>query len=165
MYGQKIISGENTDKGLLFRPQKEMTRAEFAVMCCNYLNLDLTEFDEKNMPFSDAELIPSWAKKQVKALYYKEVLKGRADGENILADPMSTITRAEAATILSRLMPEKMKKADISFTDEADIPDWSVDAIKTLVSAGAIKGYTDGTFKPLGKLTKAEAAKLFYSIM
>ena len=165
MYRQKIISGENTDKGLLFRPQKEMTRAEFAVMCCNYLKIDLAEYDEKDMPFADAEMIPDWAKNQIKALYFKDVLKGRADGEKILADPLSTITRAEAATILSRLMPDGMKKTEISFADEKEIPDWSLDAIKTLVSAGAIKGYNDGSLKPLGKLTKAEAAKLFYSIL
>lgn len=165
MYEQKIISGENTDQGVLFRPQKEMTRAEFAVMCSNYLSIDLTEYQEKNMPFTDEENIPEWAKNQLKALYYKGIFKGRADGENIMADPNSTITRAEAATIISRLLPDGMKKSRLAATDKADIPSWALDAMETLFASGSMQGYTDGTVKPLGKLTKAEAAKLFYSIM
>ncbi len=165
MYEKNIISGENTDKGLWFRPQKEMTRAEFAVMCSNYLDIDLTEFAGKKMPFDDSESIPKWAESQLKALYYMDILKGRADGESILADPNSTITRAEAATLISRLMPEGMRKTEITATDKSDIPSWALDAMESLVATGVMNGYTDGTIKPMGKLTKAEAAKLFYSIM
>lgn len=165
MQGKKIISGENTEIGLLFRPQKEMTRAEFAVMCSNYLKLDLAEYEEKDMPFSDVESIPEWAEMQMKALYYEGILKGRADGDNIIADSQSTITRAEAATLISRLLPDGMKKSDISFSDSNEIPEWAIEATCTLVSAGVMNGYADGTIKPLGKLTKAEATKLFYSIM
>ena len=165
MFKEKIISGENTDKGLLFRPQKEMTRAEFAVMCSNYLDIDFAQYEEKQMPFADAEIIPDWAKNQVKALYYEGILKGRADGEKIMADPMSTLTRSEAATIISRLMSEGLNRSEITALDKSDIPDWALEPMEILSCAGVMNGYTDGTIKPLGKLTKAEAAKLFYSIM
>ena len=165
MYEKNIISGEDTDTGLLFRPQKEMTRAEFAVMCSNYLGIDLNKYEDKDMPFSDAENIPTWAVAQLKALYYMDILKGRVDGKNIVADPSSTITRAEAATLISRFMPDGMRKTDVVATDKTDIPSWATQAIETLVATGAMQGYTDGSIKPMGKLTKAEAAKLFYSIM
>lgn len=164
MYNQKIISGESTDRGLLFRPQKQMTRAEFAVMCANYLKIDFDVYEDKIMPFADEDIIPTWAKKQLKALYYEGVFKGRADGEKAMADPNSTITRAEAATLISRLLPEGIKKAEITATDKTDIPTWAVDSMGKLVGIGAMNGYTDGKILPMGKLTKAEATKLFYSI-
>ena len=165
MHKKKIISGENTEEGLLFRPQKEMTRAEFAVMCSNYLDIDFTEYQDKEMPFADAENIPVWAASQLKALYYIDILKGRADGENLLADPNSTITRAEAATLISRLLPEGLRHTEMTLTDKTDVPSWALEAMETLCSIGVMNGYTDGRIKPMGKLTKAEAAKLFYSIM
>ena len=54
---------------------------------------------------------------------------------------------------------------NLSFTDKEDIPSWAEDGIKTLVSLGAMNGYSDGSILPLGLLTKAEAAKLLYSIL
>lgn len=37
---------------------------------------------------------------------------------------------------------------------------WSVDAVDYLVGKGAISGYADGTFKPDGQITRAEAATM-----
>ncbi|MBR5586937.1 MAG: phosphodiester glycosidase family protein [Clostridia bacterium] len=165
MYSKGIISGEHTGSGLIFRPQKEMTRAEFAVMCCNYLGIDFAGYEKETMPFKDKELIPQWAEKQLKALYYQGIFMGRAQDNGVVADPMGTITRAEAATIISRIIPSGLLKAEIKAVDADEIPSWAVDAMETLVGIGAISGYEDGSIRPLGKLTKAEAAKLFYSII
>ncbi|MFA7636685.1 MAG: phosphodiester glycosidase family protein, partial [Monoglobales bacterium] len=130
MYEKKIISGENTDEGLLFRPQKQMTRAEFAVICSNYLGVDLSEYSDREMPFTDD--VPMWAQKQLKALYYMGIFKGRLTDDGVMADPNSSITRAEAATIISRLMPDGLKKSAITAQDKADIPGWAVEAMERL---------------------------------
>ncbi len=166
MQKQGLINGENTEVGLIFRPQKEMSRAEFAVMCGNYLKIDEEKYIEKELPFADAESVPNWAKAKMIALYEMGIFKGRATDEGeVFADPMTTITRAEAATIISRILPDGLGKAEISSLDKDDIPDWAKDGMETLFETGAIRGYEDGSIRPLGKLTKAEAAKIFYSII
>ncbi len=165
MYSQKIISGDPTDGTLKFNPQKPMTRSEFAVMTANYIGIDPEEFKSVNLPYTDLDTIPKWALDSFKALYAKGILKGRfvTDTESY-ADPLATITRAEAATIVARTLSTGFFKATIDAPDSDDIPQWASDGISTLISIGAMKGYEDKTLKPNNTLTKAEAAKILYSI-
>ncbi len=166
MYSKKIINGESTDGVLKFNPQKPMTRSEFAVMMTNYLGLNLDEYKDVSLPYSDIESIPAWALGSFKALYKKGILKGRYVSETeSCADPLSTISRMEAATIVARVIPDGILKADITAPDKKDVPAWAEDGIKTLISINTIKGYEDGSLKPLNTLTKAEAAKILYSVM
>lgn len=166
MYAAKVINGDTTDGTLRFNPQKPMTRSEFSVMICNYLGLALDKYADVTLPYSDLDTIPQWALGSFKALYKEEIVKGRyvSDTESC-ADPLATISRAEAATIVSRILPAGVFKASLNASDIADVPVWAADGISTLISLGAIKGYEDGTLKPLNALTKAEAAKILYSVM
>ncbi len=166
MYNQKIINGDATSGTLLFNPQKPMTRSEFAVMITNYLRLNAEDYADVVLPYSDLEQIPFWALDSFKALYKEGIVKGRyvTDTESC-ADPLATITRAEAATIVARTQPDSLFKTTITAPDKAEIPDWANNGITTLISLGAMKGYEDGTLKPLNTLTKAEAAKILYSVM
>ena len=135
-------------------------------MICNYLDLDLEKFEDVSLPFEDADEIPTWAIPHTKALLKLEIAKGKTTEENtLICQPNSPITRAEAATIISRTIDKKIFINDLSSTDKEDIPFWAEDGIKTLVSLGAMNGYSDGSILPLGLLTKAEAAKLLYSIL
>ncbi len=166
MYSQKIINGDATSGKLLFNPQKPMTRSEFAVMVTNYLRLNPEDYKNIKLPYSDVEEIPFWALNSFKALYKEGILKGRyvSDTESC-ADPLSTITRCEAATVVARIQPEGLFKLTINAPDKSDIPVWAEDGVTTLITLGAMKGYEDGSLKPLNTLTKAEAAKILYSIM
>ena len=166
MYEMGIINGEKTKDGLLFRPQKQMNRSEFAVMICNYLKLDASEYEKIELPFEDVEEIPIWALNATKALYSLEISKGKTteDGK-LIAHPLSPVTRAEAATIITRTFNRKFYLVEKTFTDSADIAPWAKEGINTLVTLSAMNGYTDGSLLPLGFLTKAEAAKLLYSII
>ena len=53
--------------------------------------------------------------------------------------------------------------AGAAFTDQADIE--STDAVDTLVALGVIQGYTDGSFRPETTVTRAEMAKMIYTIL
>ena len=53
--------------------------------------------------------------------------------------------------------------AGAAFTDQADIE--SADAVDTLVALGVIQGYTDGSFRPETTVTRAEMAKMIYTIL
>jgi hypothetical protein len=143
-----------------------MTRSEFAVMITNYLGLDREEYKNVELPYSDVETIPFWAMDSFKVLYKEGIVKGRyvSDTESC-ADPLSTISRAEAATIVARIMPQGIFKETLDAPDINEVPHWAKEGIDTLISLGAMKGYEDKSLKPLNTLTKAEAAKILYSVM
>ena len=54
--------------------------------------------------------------------------------------------------------------AGAAFTDAADINPDNADAVELLTTLGIIKGYEDGSFDPEGVVTRAEMAKMIYSI-
>ncbi|MDI3535277.1 MAG: hypothetical protein PWQ82_1642 [Thermosediminibacterales bacterium] len=59
---------------------------------------------------------------------------------------------------------ERLRKMNIKFVD---LPEshWAYQSVKSLVKAGVISGYPDGSFKPEKKVTRAEFAKLLiYSL-
>mgnify|MGYP004548654241 FL=1 len=77
--------------------------------------------------------------------------------------PQANITRAEVAAIVYRLMtPEsraKFSSADCMFSDvQAGM--WFNESVCTLVKAGIISGYPDGTFKPNQSITRAEFSSM-----
>ena len=52
--------------------------------------------------------------------------------------------------------------AGAAFTDSADIK--ATEAVDTLSALGVIDGYTDGSFKPNGTVTRAEMAKMIFVV-
>ena len=52
--------------------------------------------------------------------------------------------------------------AGAAFTDEADIE--ATEAVNMLTALGVIDGYTDGTFRPDGTVTRAEMAKMIFVV-
>jgi len=77
--------------------------------------------------------------------------------------PYGTITRGEVATIFFRLLTDKARDKYWSQTNGySDCgPDlWCNNAISTLTNMGIIDGFQDGTFRPYGKITRAQFAKM-----
>lgn len=85
-------------------------------------------------------------------------IQGYADGT---VRPMGDITREEVAMIFYRLLDEPTRAR--YETDQHSYPDvaagrWSNTAIATLTNADILRGYEDGTFRPEGRITRAEFA-------
>ncbi len=77
--------------------------------------------------------------------------------------PEANITREEVATIFFRLLKDDVR-AEL-LTTENDFTDveegrWSNEAISTIANGGYINGYPNGTFRPEGKITRAELAAI-----
>jgi len=93
-------------------------------------------------------------------------VKGYADGS---FGPEKSITRAETAQMLYNLLSaETVEKygsnnAAAKFSD-VNASAWYNVAVSTLVSTGAINGYSDNTFKPDKQITRAEFVKMVMSI-
>lgn len=81
--------------------------------------------------------------------------------------PNGTLTRAEAAKLLYELMTAQAhKQYDRSDNGFSDVPagKWYVVAVSTLANAGAIKGYSNGTFQPGKPITRAEFVTILIGI-
>ncbi len=87
-----------------FRPDAEITRAEMAVMIIKALALELG--DNTVTSFVDDAEIPGWAKGQVAVLKNLGLISGK--GNNEFA-PNDKATRAEAVTILLKMITQKSK--------------------------------------------------------
>ena len=119
-----------------------------------------------DLPFADAGDIPSWALPQIKAVYSLGLLQGTetAAGE-LLCNPLATISRAEAITLLGRTQARGYAEDDLSaFTDADQVPQWAAFYIRTLVAQGVVNG-TNDQIRPSGLLTRGEVAKLLYAML
>ena len=159
-----ILKGMEENGGLYFHPDNNMTRAQFASMICNYLGLDLSKYEKMNISFADYSDIQPWAHGCVKAVYSEGLMTGRGgDSGTVMFAPEASITRAEAMTIIARML-DISGGAQVSFADGADIPTWAADGINALVSSGIVNGYEDGTIRPNNNVTRAEAAAMMLNV-
>lgn len=160
-----IIDGEIVDGKKAFRPNKAMSRAEFAAMITRYMGVNAKDYKNTELPYADVDEIPAWAVNNFKAMHSLGIIQGKyLDDKTVVADPMGQLTRAEAVTIISRTLAGGFKTANIGFSDSNDIPQWARLGFNKLISLGAIGGYEDGSLLPLRFLSKAEAVKILYSV-
>jgi len=53
----------------------------------------------------------------------------------------------------------------LAFKDADAVSDYATEAVGILLNAKIINGFTDGTFKPNNSITRAETAKIVYSVI
>ena len=165
LYQQGITTGVSTGGTPYFQPDVNMTRAEFATMVARWMGLDLTQYESVQLPFADAAGIPAWALSAVKAMYQKGLVAGSQDGNVLNFHAANGITRAEAMTILGRTQARGYREDDLSgFTDKAQVPAWSEVYVRSLVGQGVVNGYEDGTLKPNASVSRAQVAKMLYTL-
>lgn len=133
-----------------FRPDSQITRAEFMTMVNNAF-----EYDEKaEIDFSDVDS-DDW--------YYPEVQKAVQAGyllgyEDNTARPGNKISRQEAALIIARIKDLSDYAAGTGiFRDVNEIASWAKGGVGAAASAKLMIGYEDSTFRPLRYISRAEA--------
>jgi len=164
IFEQNIVSGYESTNGFEFLPNKQITREEFAVMMCKFLNSNISTDLQNEMTFDDKDKISSWATPYVSILVNKEIMLGKDTGQTVIFAPQDNLTRAEAITILSRILSLE-SNSQLEFTDINEIPSWANEAISKMVSNGLISGYEDNTIKPNKQVTRAEAVTMIYNIL
>lgn len=77
--------------------------------------------------------------------------------------PNGSISRAEVATVLFRLLKDDVRMQNLTkdnaYSDVSDTA-WYAAAVSTLWKMGVISGYPDGTFRPNAPITRAEFAAM-----
>ena len=143
-----------------YGPDDKVTRWEFM----RYINRAFGFTEKADISFSDvnsSDVFYETVQIAVKQGYINGV------GNNRMA-PEGTLTREQAATILGRLhkyTPTANLSALDMFSDRAKLSDYSKSYVAEAVKQGYINGYTNGTFKPQGTLSRGEIAKMLYGYM
>ena len=103
---------------------------------------------------------PSVEKPSHETAIHKLYINGYEDSS---FKPEGNMTRAEAAAMLARLQGlDLSNSARPGFIDVRS--GWYNSVINAVVNAGYMKGYPDGTFRPNGKITRAEFAQMIKAI-
>lgn len=160
-----IVNGIELDGKMYFRPDNNMSRAEFAQIVAKANGFTLEYYSDEKVPFTDMAQIPQWAHNAVRAMYSEGIMSGRSDdnGATYRFDANAEITRAEAMTVLGRMLDNEAKRLD--FADKADIPQWAQESMGKLYAIGAIQGYSDNTIKPNNNVKRAEAVTMLEKLM
>ena len=160
-----VVNGSYENSEVVYRPNGNVTRAEFAVMATNYLGINTQDYEDVSLSeFADEKDIPDWAKGYIKAAYSNSLLSGKLNDDKLYISPSENITREEAFTIISRMLPQKLRIADVNYSDKAQISDWAKKPFKILATSGLINGYEDNTIRPKNMVTRAEAVTMLYNI-
>ncbi|EOQ36193.1 S-layer homology domain-containing protein [Butyricicoccus pullicaecorum] len=114
---------------------------------------DTEEFTDEEVPLAETP----WLNTED---HYAYIIGYSEDGT---VRPNANITRAEVATIFFRLLTDEARdqfwSTSNNFTDVASDA-WYNNAVSTMVNAGIIQGYEDGTFRPNNNITRAEFAAI-----
>ena len=162
LYNANITTGYNDGT---FRPNQNISRAQFAVMLYRYLKLDESKYADAALPFADLDNIPEYAIPAVKALYTEGVISGAEKNGRLYFNPNNALTRAQAAAMIGRTQAKGYALANLTFTDSGKIPGYADYYIRTMAAQGVINGYSDGSFKPHSNITRGQMAKILYNLM
>ena len=116
---------------------------------------NLTQYDNKKF----RDVIGHWAEKEIMFLAEKGWISGYLDGT---FKPNKTITRAQAAKIISNFLELTPTNEKISFSD-VNQNHWALDVINLVAQHKIMNGIGDGRFSPDAIVTRAQMAQIFYN--
>ena len=177
MFGLEVFKGD----GLNFNPDQYMSRAEFAtamvqiakevpvdpalVKSTNLTTRRTTSKQVITSPFNDVS-INNLNFSQIKSAYERNLLSGK--GSNLFG-PNDNITKADAIVAFIRALGfESLAPAPIAVTGFRDndlIPSYARNAAYVAKKIGILQSDSKGNMNPTKKLTKAEGAALFKSLI
>lgn len=140
-------------------PQSSITRAEVATIFFRLLTEETrTANATKTNKYADVSS-DKWYNQAVSTLSAMGIIKGDSRGN---FNPNAPITRAEFAAIAARFD----KTEDVAAASFGDVAmHWAKPEISVAANNGWINGYTDGTFHPDSKITRAEAMAMINRVL
>lgn len=159
-WGEKSIR-EAVETGLVdgypdgaFRPDQQVTRAEFATM----LHRMFAWPNGPDAGFNDQSEILPWAREAVSAAVKAGVVSGYPDGT---FRPAADVNRVEAVVMIAKAAGLQADKNVLApFADDAAIASWAKPYIDAAHEAGLVEGQSGNRFNPQAAMTRAEAVVL-----
>ncbi len=141
-----------------FKPDKTVSRAEFVTMINDAfkINIDTDAISFKDVPFGQ------WYSNAVATA----VTATYASGSGDTFRPNSSVTRQEAAVMLSNILPNYKGGGDLkTYRDYRLIATWATAALEKMTGRQYFGAYDDGRLHPTDPLTRAQAAKILCEIL
>ena len=156
-----------TEKGVisgypdgLVHPDEIITRGEFAALVARTMELPEPEESEITIHFTDTA--GHWSEPHIEALIIAGIIQKDDFGTKFLPD--QPITRMEMIRMLVRAIGKGDHDASCpcvtGFSDDSTLSEADKSSICTGKEYGIVDGYPDGTVKPDGKATRAEAFEM-----
>ncbi|CAH0118390.1 hypothetical protein PAE9249_00877 [Paenibacillus sp. CECT 9249] len=143
-----------------FRPNAEVTRAEFAAMLARAMKW---EGDGASLSFADRDAIPAWAGTSVAGAVKAGMIQGYDDNTFRSA---RNVTRAEIAAMIVRALGLKVNPdAELTFADTDRVPAWAVPYVAAAAEAGLMQGRGNNQFAPGDNAARAEAVTLILAML
>ncbi|WP_438351372.1 S-layer homology domain-containing protein [Paenibacillus sp. FA6] len=150
---------EFASKGLIngyedgsFKPNRSISRVEFITIINKLFGFIETEKVTYRDVGSD-----QWFASEIGKAKKVGYISGYSDET---FRPNNPISREEAAVIIKRILALEDPSVSVLFSDVQNESLWSLGAIQLVSEAGIMTGYSDGTFRPLEPLTRAESVAL-----
>lgn len=150
----------------LFKPSKNISRAEFATMLVKGFDRDMYSCAPEKL-FSD---VPTnhWANSAITAAVHQDLLKGYPNGTFM---PNHNVTRVEALCALSKGIKcspvDKCRAQEIlsQYTDGNTVPEWAQIPIATALDKGALNNSPNPkTIAPFKDASRADIAAMLQNI-
>lgn len=159
LYEAGVINGKDER---IFAPNDNVTRAEAVKMIMSLAGE--TDTVENGVEFSDVSA-NSWEHEYVMKASALGIVNGYDDGSFGKGD---FVTRQDLCVMIYRLLLKngvKLENEAELFSDSAEIADYAESAVKSMAGEGIVSGNGDGKFLPKSFATRAETAKIIYSVM
>ena len=165
------ITNIEVEEGDLIEPHLYVPRRRgYIFRGWSYDQKHLDEVKPGDRIYSDTTLYAIWKRAEEERVEEPEEIKGDDHKAYIFGYPNGTvrpngsITRAEAAAMLARLLNIEAigSAAKPQFTDTDS--SWYNKAINAVVFRGIMKGYPDGRFRPNAPITRAEFTQMISTI-
>ena len=160
-----IMVGATVGGKTVFGPDYRVSRAEFLAMAMDACKIE-TDKTLTRTDFADNSDIPEHLMPYVATAKKLGYISGvEKDGKTFFY-PNETVTRAEAAVIINKMLDLPTSSTAVSvFADSADIPAWAAGALCSLKDEGLMIGTGDGRISPVSPLTRAQAAVLICGLL
>lgn len=155
-----IYVGASMDGAYYFQPDLPVTRSEFLALAMSTVGLDALE-GITTTGFFDDEAIATWAKPYVSSALKSGAVQGTvAENGQIIFQGDNTITAAEAAVLLDRLLSVTDVPVETWTGSTAAVPTWASQAAVNLETVGVLQADSTGVLTLNDTLTRADAVQM-----
>lgn len=162
LYNENIFSGIKIGNNYYFMPDEYITRGEFLLYLNAVLKIPLE--NDSTLPFADVSTIPDWQLPTVCVMYNNGFVKGNIEKNKLFFNHDEKISRLECAIILNNMLGLKTDSVSTEYYDNYLIPAYASAAVKNVSDYGLMQGYTDNSFRPYIKITRAMLADILCKV-
>ena len=158
-----IMGGTQIGDKYYFYPDMAVSRVEFLVMTMKAVGItEVPEVDDTG--FYDDANIPTSVKGYVSSAYALGYISGKSVGGKLCFNPDESITRAEAAVIISNIIGISTPTITPVFADASAVPSWASSAIYSLNYLG-ILDTSNGYVSPSATVTRGQCASMLAGVI